>query len=112
MTDPRLITRLCLTVHTTSSKKHAFPSHLKPSVERTTCRVCANRRPCYLGYVIAFLAVGMYNYNKMKAMKQKEQAVAKDRESGKADKEAAAEAGVGGGGGGGGGGGEAGKGGK
>ena len=31
----------------------------------------------YLGYVIAFLAVGMYNYNKMRAMKQKEQAAAK-----------------------------------
>uniref|UniRef100_A0A7S0X8P8 Sugar phosphate transporter domain-containing protein n=1 Tax=Mantoniella antarctica TaxID=81844 RepID=A0A7S0X8P8_9CHLO len=51
----------------------------------------------YLGYVIAFLAVGMYNYNKMRSMKQKEQAVSKDRESGKADKEAA-EAGGGGGG--------------
>eukprot|EP00227_Mantoniella_beaufortii_P017860 CAMPEP_0197594102 /NCGR_PEP_ID=MMETSP1326-20131121/19725_1 /TAXON_ID=1155430 /ORGANISM="Genus nov. species nov., Strain RCC2288" /LENGTH=349 /DNA_ID=CAMNT_0043160207 /DNA_START=579 /DNA_END=1624 /DNA_ORIENTATION=- len=38
----------------------------------------------YLGYVIAFLSVGMYNYNKMKQMKQKEQSSSKDRESGKA----------------------------
>ena len=29
----------------------------------------------YLGYVIAFLAVGMYNYNKLKAAKRKEAAV-------------------------------------
>ena len=28
----------------------------------------------YLGYVIAFLAVGMYNYNKLKAAKRKEAA--------------------------------------
>ena len=37
----------------------------------------------YLGYVIAFLAVGMYNYNKLRAAKLKEAAAHKDRESGK-----------------------------
>lgn len=44
----------------------------------------------YLGYVIAFLAVGMYNYNKMKAMKKTEQATQKDQESGKAPSESGA----------------------